>query len=207
MVDSRNLQTLEQFEPFTNHDEAISVEGLEDLFNWASEMVADGQDPRGRRIKEQKIRRNVLDIIQRNREHEAREKVSEEISYLQRRVMALLQIISEKMEENSTLRHTVVSQYYALSRIAHLEEEVKQLEKLTWYRDEAEVERKHLMDALSKMKKERDFLEEIITANESENTRLADLLNSARTELTQLKTRKWWHPVQNLVWSKFRSGD
>src|SRR5688572_20200916 len=91
LVDGHRLQMLEQFEPLTNHEDAITIDGLEDLFNWASEMVADSNDPRGRRTKEQKIRRNVLEILQRNRDHEAREKYSEEIAFLQRRVIALLQ--------------------------------------------------------------------------------------------------------------------
>jgi chromosome segregation ATPase len=193
VVDGRNLQTIDQFESFTNHEEAIAVEGLEDLFHWASEMVADGSDPRVRRTREQKLRRNVLEIMNRNRDLEAKEKYSEEISYLQKRVVALLQVVSEKIEENATLKSIIFSQYFALSRIAYLEEEVKQLEKLTWYRDEAEAERKHLMDALSKLKKERDFLEELITVNENENCRLAKLLAEARAELDALKSRRWWH--------------
>lgn len=198
-MDGRTAQSIENlnFDPLTNHEDAIAIEGLEDLFNWASEMVADGTDPRGRRVKEQKIRRNVLDMIQRNREHEAREKFAEEITYLQRRVMALLQIVSEKMEENQSLRNVVMAQYYALSRIAHLEEEVKQLEKLTWYRDEAEAERKHLMDALAKMKKERDYLEELVTVNEKENGRLAGLLSDTKSELDKLKCRKWWQVIRD----------
>lgn len=194
-MDGHRSQTLEQFDSFTTHDDAITVEGLEDLFNWASDMVADGQDPRTRRAKEQKMRRNVLQMLQRTREHEAREKYADEINYLQRRVMALLQILSEKIDENASLRHIVMSQYYALSRIAHLEEEVKQLEELTWFRQEAEAERKHLLDALSKMKKERDVLEEILTINENENTRLAKLLGETRSELDELRARRWWHKL------------
>jgi hypothetical protein len=198
-VDGR-AQTLEQFESLTNqHEEAIAIEGLEDLFMWASEMVADGQDPRARRSKEQKIRRNVLEIIQRNREVEAREKLSEELTYLQKRVIALLQIVNEKMEENASLKHIIVSQYFALSRIAYLEDEVKQLEKLTWYRDEAEAERKHMMSALSKIKNERDFLDEMVTVNENENVRLAKLLSEARAELNELQNRRWWHIFRNVA--------
>jgi len=198
VLDGHRLQTLEHFEPLTNHEDAVTIDGLDDLFNWASEMVADGSDPRTRRVKEQKLRRNMLDIIQRNRELEAKEKFSEEINYLHRRVMALLQIVSEKMEENASLRHIVMSQYYALFRVANLEEEVKQLEKLTWYRDEAEAERKHLMDALAKMKKERDYLEDLVTVNEGENNRLALMLNETREELAQLKARRWWHIFSDL---------
>jgi hypothetical protein len=192
-VDTRKLLTLENIEPHTNHEDAVSVEGLEDLFQWASDMVADGADPRARRIREQKLRRNVLDIIQRNKEIEAREKYSEEINYLQKRVIALLQILSEKMDESNNLKHVVVTQYFAMSKLAQLEDEVKQLQSMTWYRDEAEAERKHLMDALSKLKKERDFLDELLTANEIENGRLAKSINQVYEELNQLKNRKWWH--------------
>jgi hypothetical protein len=192
-VETRKLQTLENFEPLTNHEDAISIDGLEDLFQWASDMVADGADPRARRIREQKLRRNVLDIIQRNKEIEAREKYGEEIAHLQKRVIALLQIISEKMDENANLKQVVVTQYFAMSRLASLEDEVKQLQAMTWYRDEAEAERKHLMDALSKLKKERDFLDDLLTANEIENSRLAKAINQVCTELNQLKNRKWWH--------------
>jgi chromosome segregation ATPase len=193
VVDGRNVQTIDYLESFTNHEEAIAVEGLEDLFAWASEMVADGSDPRLRRTREHKIRRNVLEVMQRNRELEAKEKFSEEINLLQKRVVALLQIVSEKVEEVSSLKHVIVTQYFAMAKIATLEDEIKELEKLTWYRDEAEAERKHLMDALAKLKKERDYLEEVLSANETENGRLAELLANARMELNALKARKWWH--------------
>jgi hypothetical protein len=193
VVDGRNLQTIDQFDSFTNHEEVVAVEGLEDLFAWASEMVADGTDPRINRRREARLRRNVLDVMQRNRDLEAKEKYSDEILYLQKRVVALLQVVSEKVEETSSLKHIIMSQYYALARVASLEEEVKQLEKLTWYRDEAEAERKHLMDALSKLKKERDYLEELLTTNETENGRLAEILSNSRMELAQLKARRWWH--------------
>lgn len=192
MVDGRNLQTID-FNPFTNHEEAVAVEGLEDLFAWASEMVADGSDPKARRAREFRLRRSVLDVMQRNRDLEAKEKYSEEINMLQKRVVALLQIVGEKIEENAAQKNIILSQYFALARIAQLEEEVKQLEKLTWYRDEAEAERKIMMDALAKIKKERDYLEELVTANETENARLAELLSNARMELNALKARRWWH--------------
>ena len=192
-MDGRNLQSIDYLDSLTNHEDAIAVEGLEDLFAWASEMVADGADPRMRRTREHKIRRNVLEVMQRNRELEAKEKYSEEINYLQKRVVALLQVVSEKIEENASLKHIVMAQYFAMGKIGELEQEVKELEKLTWYRDEAEAERKHLMDALAKLKKERDYLEEVLGANESENARLAELLANARMELNALKARKWWH--------------
>lgn len=195
-MDNRKFQTVENsFQPVTNHEDAINVDGLEDLFHWASEMVADGADPRARRTREQKLRRNVLEIIQKNKEIEAREVYAEEVDYLQKRVMALLQIISEKLEQNSSLQLVIVTQFFALSRVAQLEDEVKQLQAMTWYRDEAEAERKHLMDAISKLKKERDYLDELVTANETENTRLAKAYAQTRKELQDLKNRRWWHPA------------
>lgn len=190
---------LENFEPPTNHEESISVEGLEDLFQWASDLVADGSDYRSQRARELKLRRNVLDVIQRNKEIEAKEKYAEEISYLQKRIIALLQIVSEKMEENASLKQIMVTQFFAMSKLASLEDEVKQLQAMTWYRDEAEAERKVLMDALSKLKKERDFLDDLLTANEIENSRLAKAINSVRTELLELKNRRWWHALTGLL--------
>ncbi len=183
------------FEPCGNHDEVVAVEGLDDLFKWASEMVADGLDGRARKAREQRIRRNVLGVIQRNKEHEAQQKFADEIQYLQRRVMAVMQVLQEKLEENSNLKQTMVAQYFALQKMGQLEEEVKQLQSLTWYRQEAEVERKHLMTAIAKIKKERDFLDELLTVNENENVRLSNLLNQCRAELAQLKDRRWWHPI------------
>ena len=182
-----------------SHDDAVNVEGLEDLFKWASDMVADGSDPKTRRVREQKISRNILEVIQKNKEYEAREKYAEEISYLQKRVIALLQILTEKLDETSNLKQVIVTQYYALSRIPQLEDEVKQLQAMTWYREEAEAERKHLMTALSKMKQERDFLDELVTINENENCRLAKLLSQSRAELAELQSRKWWHGISTLV--------
>lgn len=187
---------IENFAP--NHEDAVNIEGLEDLFQWASEMVADEYDPRARRGKEQRIRRNVLGLIQQSKEVEARDKYSEEISVLQRRVIALLQIINEKMEENSSLKQILIMQYVALGRVAQLEDELKQLQAMTWYREEAEAERKHLMDALAKVKKERDFLEEVVTVAETENERLSRLFNEAKNELYTIKNRRWWQPLVQL---------
>ncbi len=193
-MDTRK-NVVHNFDPQASHDDAVNIEGLEDLFNWASEVVADSNDPRTRRTKEHKIRRNVLEMIQYTKEMEARDKYAEEINFLQRRVIALLQVIAEKMDENGQLRQIILNHYFAFARVAELESEVKQLQQMTWYREEAEAERKHLMDALSKLKKERDYLDELLTVTENENIRLAKMYTSMRDQLEAIRTRRWWHPL------------
>lgn len=185
------------FDPSTVHTETVSTDGLEDLFQWASSLVADGEDNRARRSRELRIRRRVLDLIHTTKEQEAQAKYAEELSYLQRRVIALLQLVQEKSDETNVVKQVMVAQYFALQQIPALEEEVKQLKTLTWYREEAEAERKHLMTSLQRMKKERDFLDELLTINENENTRLMQLLVKARAETNELKNRRWWHPIRD----------
>jgi hypothetical protein len=204
-VDTRK-NVVHNFDPQADHDDAFDIEGLEDLFQWASETVTDANDPRVRRTREHKIRRNVLEMIQHTKEIEAREKYMDDINCLQRRVIALLQIAADKGEENNSLKQIVVSQYYALSRLSEMHEELKQLQSMTWYREEAEAERKHLLDALSKLKKERDYLDELLTVVEGENIRVAKLYNSTQSELEVLKNRRWWHPLAALVRSFINSG-
>ena len=55
------------------------------------------------------------------------------------------------------------------------------------------TERRYLMDGLTKLKVERDYLEGVLIAAESENSRVAKLLKSTSEELTLSKTKKWWH--------------
>ena len=186
------------FDPFAAHEDALSIDGLEDLFNWASEAVTDANDPRIRRTKDHRIRRNVLEMIQHTKDLEAREKYADEIHCLQRRVIALLQITSDKMEENNALKQIVLTQFMAMSRLGELQDELRQLQSMTWYREEAEAERKHLMDALSKLKKERDYLDELVTVAENENVRLAKLYKETAESLKVLKNRRWWHGITKL---------
>lgn len=181
------------------HEESITVQGLEDLFQWASEMVADGMDGRARKSREQRLKRQVLNIIHRSAELQAKGKYVDEISYLQRRTIALQGSMVEQLEEIAMLRQIMLGQYYALQRVPELEEKIQQLESMTWYREEAEEERKQLMTALSKLKKERDYLEDIVTVNEAENARLARLLQQAKAELDKIKSRPWW---QRLFFNK-----
>jgi hypothetical protein len=54
------------------------------------------------------------------------------------------------------------------------------------------------MDALAKIKVERDYLEEILVTCEDENARLAAILKTTRAENEELKARKWWQ----LLWPR-----
>jgi hypothetical protein len=188
-----NQRAEKYFSPISTHDESVTVQGLEDLFHWASETVEGGLDGRARRAKEQKVRRQVLNIIHRSAELQAQSKHADELAYLQRRVIALQAVLAERSDELSSLKQITVTQYYALQRIPELEEKVVQLEAQSGQLEQAEEDRKHLMNALSRLNKERDFLEELLTANEAENTRLALLLTESRQEVAQLKNRRWWH--------------
>ncbi len=196
-METEGIGTAGGFDQIRIHNDAVTTDGLEDLFKWASNLVADGEDNRTKRSRELRIRRRVLDLIHTSKELEAHAKYAEELSYLQRRVIALLQLLAEKSEEVTHVKQVMVAQYYALGQIPVLQEEVKQLKQLTWYREEAEAERKQLMNTLQRMKKERDYLDELVTVNEQENARLTRLLVTARAENAELQNRRWWHPLVN----------
>src|SRR5579885_2428542 len=87
-------------------------------------MVADGQDARVKRAREQRIRRQVMEAVQKLREQEALVRASQENSYLQRRLVAVLQKLQEYTEENATLKQIMVAQSFTLQRLPALEEEI-----------------------------------------------------------------------------------
>lgn len=176
-----------------DHKDAISVDGLEHLFRWASEVVADGEDTRLRAAREKRIRREVIDVVQKAREQRIAAKNAHEISYLQRRVIALLQKLTELTEENASLKQIMVGQYYALQRIPYLESQIKQLKTIEYEREAAVTERRYLMDGLAKLKIERDLLDEMVTTSEEENIRVAKLLTEAKAQVAELSARRWWH--------------
>jgi hypothetical protein len=175
----------------SQHNDALDTEGLEHIFRWASDMVAEGEDARVKLARERRVRRQVLEVVQKAREQKVLKEANDELAYLQRRVIALLQKMQEVTEENSLLRQITISQYYALDRIPVLE--VKSLRGMDYEREAAVAERRYLMDALAKLKADRDFLDELLTAAEEENARVARLLSTARAEIAELKERKWWH--------------
>lgn len=217
------------FSPVDAHNDAVNVQGMEDLFQWASETVADGLDGRQRRAREQQIKRQVLSIIHRSADSQAQAKYVNELAYMQRRVIALQGALIDTNQEALNLKQVVVAQYVSLQRVPELEEKVIKLETEIMLRDKkaaeqksieeqrkqadeeqkrseegrklvleierksVEEERNHMMNALAKLKKERDILDELLTANETENSRLVNLLNEARKEIEVLKSRRWWH--------------
>ncbi len=177
----------------SQHQEALDLDGLDHLFRWASEVVAEGEDARVRTAREKRIRREVLDVVQKAREQRIASKAMDELAYLQRRVIALLQKVTELTEENASLKQIMVGQYYALQRIPHLEQQIKQLKTLEFEREGAVKERRYLMDALAKLKAERDILDEMVTVSDEENARVAKLLEETRAQVSVLKARRWWH--------------
>jgi hypothetical protein len=175
------------------HEAAIGLDGLDHLFKWASEMVADGEDTRVRQAREKRVRREVLEVVQKAREQKIASQAMEEAAYLQRRVIALLQKMTELTEENASIKQIMVSQYYTLQRIPYLESQIKQIRTLEFEREAAVTERRYLMDGLAKLKTERDLLDELVTTCEEENVRVAKLLVEARKEIETLKAHRWWH--------------
>ena len=132
-------------------------------------------------------------------------KNKDEIAYLQRRVIALLQKVQSLTEENAAVKQIMVSQYFALQRIPELEEKITELKGLEFEKEAAVTERRYLMDALAKLKVERDFLEDTLTAAEIENERLVDILDDTKCELIHLQNKRWWHGPVNWFKGLFKS--
>jgi hypothetical protein len=192
-LSTHNLNSVPHSSTFTKHDEAVAVEGLEDLFKWASEMVSEGEDFRMMRAREQRIRRQALDIVQRLREQKATARATEEIAYLQRRVIALIQRLQDLTEENCLLKQVMVAQAYVLQTIPQLENEIGRLKNIALRISDYQKEQQELLTALSRLKKDRDFLDELLQSNEQENTRLSGMLLDARAKIELLESRRWWH--------------
>ena len=186
--------------PGNSHEEAIETDGLDHIFRWASDMVAEGEDSRVRLAREKRVRRQVLEVVQKVKEQKAVAQAQDEISYLQRRVIALLQKLQDTTEEQTVAKNLIIGQYYMLQRIPQLEAEVKQLRSMDYEREAAVTERRYLMNALAKVKTDRDMLDELLTTNEQENARLAQMLSEARQELAEIKARRWWQVL--FFWKK-----
>lgn len=196
---------VQQFNPVAPdaHEEAVALEGLDHIFKWASEVVAEGgEENRAKLAKEKRIRRQVLEMVQKYREQQILSKANEENAYLQRRVIALLQKLSEVLEENTQIKQIVVNQYWQLSRVPAMERELREYKNKECERDAAVTERKYLMTALAKLKVERDYLEDVANVNETENARLARMLNETKADLETLKSRRWYSPIADLFKSK-----
>ena len=197
----QQTNAVQQFNPAAPdaHEEAVALEGLDHIFKWASEVVAEGgEDNRAKFAKEKRIRRQVLEMVQKYREQQILAKANEENAYLQRRVIALLQKLSEVLEENTQVKQIVVNQYWQLSRVPAMERELREYKSKECERDAAVTERKYLMTALAKLKVERDYLEDVANVNETENARLARMLNETKADLETMKSRRWYSPIVDL---------
>ena len=181
------------------HESAISTDGLDHIFRWASDMVAEGDDERVKVAREKRVRRQVLDVVQKYKEQRVVSASQDEVSYLQRRVIALLTKMQELTEENAAVKQVMVGQYFAVQRIPHLEEQIRVLKAVEFEKEAAVRERRYLMDALAKLKVERDYLEDLLNTVEDENTRLSGILRETRQELTTVKSRKWWQHITDFL--------
>jgi hypothetical protein len=175
------------------HDDSLDLNGLDHIFRWASEVVADEEDSRVKQAKEKRIKRQVLETVQKVREQKAVADATNEIAYLQRRVIALLNKVQEVIEENASVKQMLVCQYYSLQQIPKLEHELKELRTNRIEKDAAVSERRFLMDGLAKLKVERDYLEELLNATEADNARLGSLLRDSRTQIEEIRASRWWH--------------
>ncbi len=200
-VTIQQSNAVQQFNPVAPdaHGEAVALEGLDHIFKWASEVVADGEDNRAKLAREKRIRRQVLEMVQKYREQQILAKANEENAYLQRRVIALLQKLQDVLEENAQIKQIVVNQYWQLSKVPQMERELREFKSRECERDAAVTERKYLMTALAKLKVERDYLEDIANVNETENARLSRMLSEAKADLETIKARRWYTPLVNLI--------
>ncbi len=177
-------------------EQSLDITGLEHIFKWASDVITeDGEDSRVKLAREKRIRKQVFEVVQKAREDKVAADAQNEVSYLQRRVIALLTKLQEVIEENSLIKQIMLTQLYSLQQIPVLERELKELKLIQCEKDSAVTERRYLMDGLTKLKVERDYLEGILVTAESENSRLAKLLKDKSEELTQAQTKKWWHSL------------
>jgi hypothetical protein len=178
------------------HEQSLDTVGLDHIFKWANEVITeDSKDGRVKQAREKRIRKQVLEIVQKVSEDKVLADAQNEVSYLQRRVIALLTKLQEVIEENSLIKQIMLTQLYSLQQIPLMERELKELKSIQCEKDSAVTERRYLMDGLTKLKVERDYLEGILVAAESENSRLAKLLKCTQEDLSTAKAPKWWHAL------------
>lgn len=169
-----------------DHEDAIALQGLEDLFQWASEMVADGLDGRTRRAREQRIKSKVLTVIHQNAAMQAKNKYADEVTYLHRRVIALQSVIGEKLEEVAVLRQVMLTQYQSLHRVPELEEKVRLLETERVDRKLVEVQQSQLHTRIDQLEAEVSHYRQLDMDIERLNDECRDLV----TALAKLKAER-----------------
>ncbi len=154
METQKSLAETNAVASIADHEEAIALQGLEDLFQWASEMVADGLDGRTRRAREQRIKSKVLTVIHQNAVTQAKSKYIDEVNYLHRRLIALQSVVAEKLEEVVVLRQVMLTQYQSLQRVPELEEKVRVLETERIDRRVVDAQQKQLHCLIDQLQRE-----------------------------------------------------
>lgn len=193
MTQSQAVKKEELTSPLHQHNEAVSLDGLDDLFQWAQDLVADGQSIEVLKEKEERIRRQVTETIDRVKKEKAAQEAKDEIAYLQRRVIALFQRVQDLSDENIQIKQVMITQYYELLEAEKLKLEVNRLKEYENNHELISSEQKQMMEALSKLKVERDILDDLLTSYEQENTRLANLLKQERELAQEVNSKRWWH--------------
>jgi len=112
-VSIQQTNTLQEGDNHRRHEQSLDLQGLEHVFHWASEVVAESDESRAKIARERRIRKQVLEIIHQHREQQIRAEFQDEVSYLQRRVIALLAKLQEVTEENSAVKQIMVAQSLA----------------------------------------------------------------------------------------------
>jgi hypothetical protein len=205
-VSTQNAKSSNSIDFFENqtpavHKEAVNLDGFDHVFKWATEPV-EAEDERVRQARDKRVRRQVLDVLEEYKEQKILARSQDEVAYLQRRVIALLAKLQELTEETAAVKQIMVSQFWAIQRIPFLEEQIRALKAVEYEKEAAVKERRYLMDALAKLKVERDYLEDILVTVEDENTKLSNILSHTREEVEILKERKWWQMIFPKNWYK-----
>lgn len=169
-----------------DHEEAIALQGLDDLFQWASEMVADGLDGRTRRAREQRIKSKVLTVIHQNAAMQAKAKYADEVEYLHRRVIALQNVVTEKLEESVVIRQVMLAQHLSLQRVPELEEKIRVIETERVDRKVVEQQHAQLHGLIDRLQAEVSRYEEV----EIDRDRLEIECKQLITALARLKAER-----------------
>lgn len=112
-------------------EQSLDMSGLEHIFKLTGqELSEDEEDGRVRQAREKRIRKQVLEVVQKAHEEAAATNAAHEIGYLQRRVIALLTKLQELTEENSLLKQITLTQLYSLQQIPLLERELQELKSI-----------------------------------------------------------------------------
>ncbi len=179
-------------------EDSMSLDGLEHIFQWAKVVVSSDDENRINHSQEKRIRRQVLELIQKYKDNEQTGLLKDEVQYLQRRAIALLTKINDLQQENLKLKVDNLEQYWALQQMEALKQENHELKLIELELAQVNEERAILMTSLIKHKKQINILENLVEATEEDNARLATMLACTRKELGDLKNRSFMQKFKDL---------